>query len=75
MFTGVITLALSPVSAVWCLLLEEIRVLKMQKAFIVLFSSFRMDMCVLVFWLHVKEVVWHMESLGRDAFLWFKYKT
>lgn len=75
MFTGVVTLALSPVNAVWCLLLEESPVLKKQKAFIVPFSSFRVDICVLVFWLHGKEVVWHMEFLGRDAFLWFEYKS
>lgn len=69
MFPGVITLALSPVNAVWCLLLEKSPVLKGQKAFIVLFSSFRMDLGVLVFWLCSKEEVWHMEFLGRDAFL------
>lgn len=74
MFAGVITLALTSVNAVWCLLLEESPVLKVQKEFIVPISSLRMDLCVLVFWLHGKEVVWHMEFLGRDAFLWFKYK-
>lgn len=51
----------------WYLLLEESPVLKVQKAFMLPFSSFRMDLSVLVFWLCGKEVVWHLEFLGRDA--------